>query len=100
MKFREHPLLAYGSFRPWPPMWAGMDNPSERPLGGEAGILTDVRIHDRRIGKISLRMRDNDAKEYLAYLLIDNYGFLLKTYELLKNHLGQPVKDIGNSEIE
>ena len=82
-------------------MWAGTDNPSERPLeGDEAGILTLVKLQDRMLGRISLRMRDSNAREYLSYLLIDDYPFLLKAYEFLKNHVGQPVKDIGNSEIE
>jgi len=54
----------------WPPMWVRLDDPSKQSVeGDEAGVLTEVKIHDLASGRIALGMQEG-SKEYLAHLLI------------------------------
>jgi hypothetical protein len=43
----------------------------------------------------------NDGKaDYLSHLMFDDQQFCLRVYDALKHHVGKPVKDIGDLEIE
>ena len=101
MKFRDNPLLQNGAVQSWPPMWVSTDDGAKRPPAGDAiGTLTQVKIPDLTTGRICLQMRDGEERNYRSYLLIDNYAFLQKTYRLLRSRIGQPIENIGNSDID
>ena len=92
MKLRDHPLMSYGGLPSWPPLLLRMDEP-------EIGTLTHVRIDELSDCRIILRIYDGKT-EYLGYLMFDDDEFCLRVYDLLKRHVGKPVKDIGDIEIE
>jgi hypothetical protein len=99
MKLRDHPLMFYWGLRSWPPLWIRLDEPSKRPFeGDEIGTLTHVRINDLSDCRIVLRMYDGKT-EYLGHLMFDDHEFCLRVYDLLKHHVGKPVKDIGEIDL-
>ena len=101
MHLRDHPLMFHNGIRSWPPMWVRrIDDPSKQPFeGDDFGTLTQISMHALAAARLSLRMKDR-ANEYAAHVLLDDKNFCLLVYTALKNHVGKPVKDIGDIEME
>jgi len=100
MKLRNHPKISYKGFPSWPPMWVRLDDPSKQSVeGDEAGVLTEVKIHDLASGRIALSMQEG-SKEYLAHLLIEDNELFLRVYKLLQKCIWNTIKEIGDVDIE
>ena len=101
MQLRDHPLTSHNGIRSWPPTWVRrIDDPSKRPFeGDDVGTLTQISMHALGKGKLSLRTKAR-ANEYAAQVLFDDKNFCLLVYAALKNHVGKPVKDIGDIELD
>jgi hypothetical protein len=98
MKLREHPLMSYKGLSSWPPMWVRADL-RQQALEQEAGVLSEVRLHDLGSCKIFLGMQ-YDGSRYIGYLWFDDQPFCVETYNLLKSCIGCSIKDIGDTDVE
>jgi hypothetical protein len=99
MLLRDHPLMFYKGNRSWPPAWlwtAGYDNTHPQ---GEIGILKAVlRSHIQPPDRCFLIMEHCGA-EYVGALLLNNPAFCAEIVEVLMQHLGETVRQIGDIDL-
>ena len=92
--------MSQNGFPSWPPIWVHIADPLKRPFkSDEIGVLTQVGLHDQEECRIYLRMHDGDA-DYFSRLLFDDPAFCTKVYEVLQDHVGQPMKNIGDIDSD
>jgi len=78
--------------RAWPPVWLpGGREPSD--AFGADGVLESVSVRCLE-GRLSLRMRYRD-REHIACLCWDPPPSLVDVEQVLRAHLGQTIRDIG-----
>ena len=99
MLLRDHPLMTYKGERSWPPAWlwtAGYDNTHPQ---GEVGILKAVlRSHIQPRERCFLITEHCRAK-YVGALLINDPAFCREIVEVLMQHLGETVQEIGDIDF-
>jgi len=99
MLLRDHPLMTYKGNHSWPPGWlwtAGYDNTHPQ---GEVGILKAVlRSHINPRDRCFLIMEHCGA-EYVGALLLSDPAFCEEIVELLMQHLGETVPEIGDIDL-
>jgi len=101
MHLRSHPLITYGAYRSWPPVWFPASAKAQRKPNprGEVGVLTSVRYYPSRQGRLYLIIEDN-GEVYVGCLLIDNASFCEQLAERLRAECGSTIETIGSLEIE
>lgn len=93
MRLRDHPDLEYQ----WPPSWAAAYSTGDRFLiGDESGTLKGVKVMP---GELVLTA-DYDGRDHSGVLLAQDQEFLTRLAEVLKQHLGEPLEQIGHLEID
>jgi len=99
MLLRDHPLMMYKGNRSWPPAWlwtAGYDTTHRQ---GEVGILkVALRSHISRKTGVFLVM-EHSAAEYVGALLLDDSAFCRGIFEILLQHLGNTIQEIGDIDL-
>jgi len=79
----------------WPPQWAGSYGPGDKFAVGEVGVLTSVkRLPDR----LSLTIK-YEGREHSGSLQWDAPPSLDDMEKVLKAHLGEPIKAIGDLDV-
>ena len=93
MKLRGHPLLQ----QCWPPRWLAFYGPRV-PLAGELGVLEDIRLSS--VGKKRcILLMEHDETRYIAELQFDDEAFCQHFVELVEQHRGKPIAQIGDLDI-
>jgi hypothetical protein len=99
MLLRKHSLMSYRGHAMWPPIWVyGLGAKTEKQPRGEVGLLKEVRYYATKPGRLFLTI-DHEGEEYTGCLLLDDDQFCAKLAELLKNHYGARLDDIGSLDI-
>jgi hypothetical protein len=99
MLLRDHPLMSYKGNRSWPPAWlwtAGYDNTHPK---GEIGILKAVLHSHIQPRDRCLLIMEHCGAEYVGALLLTDTAFCAKIVEVLMQHLGETVQEIGNIDF-
>lgn len=99
MRLREHLLTEGKGLRSWPPLWVCIDKTGPGVIEAEIGTLTRATIRDLGERRISMYMNDGSS-DYLAHLLFDDPEFCVKIYTLLRTHIGKPIQEIGDIDID
>ena|SRR5215510_3817839 len=102
MQLRNHPLMSYRGIRNWPPAWiqtGGLQDIATPTLQGEIGTLTQVLLS--RIGpyKTCYLLIDFKDQSYMGTLLFDDVAFCRQVSNLLENHIGKLIKEIGDLDL-
>jgi hypothetical protein len=96
MRLRDHPLMCYIGAANWPPVW--MELRSGRSIRGELGVLRSVHALSLASNKCFLVMEYQD-KVYLGTLIFDDRVFCAQIYNLVKQHIGLSIKEIGDLDV-
>ena len=100
MKLRNHRLASYDGVRTWPPAWwwrGGDDN--KHPLG-EVGILKEVIPCSVKPANRCYLIMEYEGAEYMGVLRFDSYSFCQRVYDLLLQHCGDSIRQIGAIELD
>jgi hypothetical protein len=96
MELRNHPLMSYRGINSWPPVWTWRGGREHIRPRGEVGVLRDVFLSNVvPRSRIFLIMADN-GEEYMGCVLCSDYTFSGQVYQLLKDHCGQTIAEIGS----
>ena len=99
MFLRDHPLMTYNSNRSWPPAWlwrSGTDNTYPK---GEVGILRDVIPSNVQPCDRCFLIMEHRGAEYIGALLISDHAFCREICDVLIQHRGKTVKEIGDIDL-
>lgn len=99
MELRNHPLMCFLTRPSWPPVWSWIGGKRDQYATGEVGVLREVRMHDLQETKVFLVI-DHDERLYMGCVLFDDAPFALAVYDLLQNHRGERIADIGGLDVD
>jgi hypothetical protein len=91
MRVRE---LKWKEFPIWPPQWTMTDDGA-----GEGGVLLNVRIRNHRILKYIVIEADDAGHKLHGITMLGNPRHLESLYQILSQHIGKPLTEIGDLEI-
>jgi hypothetical protein len=95
MKLREHPLISLG----WPPAWWWRTGGENKHPRGEVGTLREVRPYSIQPADRFYLIMENEGAEYLGVLLVEDYTFCQQVFELLLEHCGRTIREIGDIDV-
>ncbi|HEY1269262.1 MAG TPA: hypothetical protein VGH16_18530 [Candidatus Binatia bacterium] len=101
MRLREHPLMNCMTRRAWPPsQWKSVGGQQDVFLTGEIGILKEIRIatSSPRMTKLYLLI-EVEKRLYMGISLIEDSAFARQVYELLEEHLDEPIASVGDLDV-
>ena len=98
MELRHHPLMNSGAAKNWPPVWAQAVKDGGKIVEGEIGILKYAQT-DRRLSNKCFLVIEHGDEHYNGTLSFDDTRFFLLVSHLLKNHVGRPIKEIGDLDL-
>src|SRR5262245_42478459 len=97
MELRDHPLMVYRSIRNWPPIWTKKSRPIT--LRGEIGTLNRVVLTRIEPPKKCFLFIDFNGESYTGTLIFDDASFCRQISDLLRQHSGKSIKDIGDLDL-
>lgn len=98
MKLRDHPALEISGVHYWPPVWMHTQTRPFKRLEGEVGVFTGTKINDDLPSAIFLLM-EFEQQRYMGFLTCGDPGFCDLLDRLLQDHIGRPVKEIGDLDV-
>ena len=101
MELRSHPLMSFFGRRSWPPVWSWIGGKRDQYATGEVGVLREVRMHEAA-AEACLRVYlliDYDERLYMGCLLFDDAPFERAVYDLLEQHRGERIEDLGRLDV-
>jgi hypothetical protein len=87
-----------GAAKNWPPIWAQATKDGGKKAEGEIGILK-YALTDRRLSNKCFLVIEHGNERYNGTLSFDDAKFFLFVSHLLKNHIGRPIKEIGDLDL-
>jgi hypothetical protein len=90
--------MSYRGVRSWPPVWTRSRTYGAKPLAGEVGVLTYVYSNRRVVNKCFLVI-DYEQETYVGSLVCADRSFCAEISDLLRNHIGQSLREIGDLEL-
>jgi hypothetical protein len=99
MKLRDHPLMCSVDMRAWPPTWLWRGGSEDTRPTGEVGLLKDVILSDIDPPTRCFLVMQHMGAEYIGCLSFENSGFCREIYEVLGEHRGNSIDEIGNVDI-
>jgi hypothetical protein len=100
MRLRNHRLASYDGTRTWPPSWSWRGGDDNKDPMGEVGILKEVIPCSIKPANRCYLIMEYEGAEYLGVLRFDSYSFCQRVYDLLLQHCGESIKQIGAIEME
>jgi len=98
-KLREHPELIDQGVRTWPPNWVRTGGKETTATDGEIGILKHVKTYDSISSRCFLFIEHNGAT-FMGRVSCDSAMVCQVLVNLLKRHIGEPLRSIGDLPIE
>jgi hypothetical protein len=100
MELRRHPFMFYRGRSNWAPVWVWKQGTKKKeiPPRVEIGILRQVwraRVKPEAL----FLLIEHEANEYMGCLLFDNREVCQRVHELLRQHLGNRIEDIGSLDV-
>jgi hypothetical protein len=96
MKLREHPMMTHRGAPIWPPIW--VEKYGDRKLTGEIGELTHLGNNPHESPALFLHIT-HEGIAYCGSLPIEDLAFRLTVHNLLRQHIGRSIKEIGDLDL-
>ena len=94
--------MTYRGLRNWPPSWiqsGGLHDITTPTLLGEVGILTQVLLSRIEPRTRCILLIDFKDQSYMGILLFDDAAFCRQVHDLLQQHLGESIRQVGNVDV-
>src|SRR5262245_20850139 len=94
--------MSYRGLRNWPPSWVqtgGLRNIATPTLIGEVGMLTEVMLSRIEPHTRCFLLIDFKQQSWMGVLLFDDAAFCRQVHDLLQQHLGESIRQIGNLDV-
>lgn len=98
MQLRNHPLMRRYGVPSWPPIWTLTRSQSEKTVRGEVGVLTYV-IGNHQVTNRCYPVIEYEKERYMGCLLVGDITFCSQVSEILRNHIGRSIKEIGDFDL-
>ena len=96
---REHPALRLsGGLRSWPPVWVCSRTQPFKTITGEIGVFTGTILHEGLPSTLFIRM-EYQNEPYMGFLVVGEPMFCLQLNNVLQEHIGRTIADIGQIEL-
>jgi len=99
MLLRDHPLLSYRGIPSWPPTWTWIEGEENKKPKGEIGTLIAVKLSVIEPPNRCYLLVHHQGSTYMGCLLINDLSFCAQITELLQNHCGHSLQDIGDLDL-
>jgi hypothetical protein len=84
----------------WPPQWTKIEGLGDNKLTGEIGKLNSVSLSRLEPPTACYLLIEVGASSYMGAIMCDDDDDLCrKIYDLLQNHIGKPIKEIGDLDL-
>jgi hypothetical protein len=97
VKLRDHLLLRHAGGSNWPPVWMQRRIDGFKAQTGEIGVLIYVHAASGS-NKCDLAIVDEN-ENYTGTLLFDDAKSCHQIADLLRQHIGKSIKDIGDLDV-
>jgi hypothetical protein len=97
MKLRDHPLMSYRGVPNWPPVWTQMRIGGVKIVKGEVGVL--IYVHAGGASNTCYLLIEHENENYIGNLVFDDPPFCHQIIDLLQQHPGGLVKEIGELDV-
>jgi hypothetical protein len=98
MELRNHPLMRYYGMPVWPPKWSPTEQPSNKILRGEIGILKRVS-YSSMTGFACHLYIEYEGRNYIGTILMDDAAFCRQLYFVLQRHAEHSLDEIGSLDL-
>ena len=95
LKLRDHPLIRHAGG--WPPVWTQRRLDGFKAQTGEVGVLIYVHAASGSI-KCDLVI-EYENEYYTGTLLFDEARFCHQVADLLRQHIGKSITEIGDLDV-
>jgi len=95
---RDHPLMIRRGVHNWPPVWTKGANQDVKRVIGEVGILR--YIHANSVSNRCFLIAENERELYTGTLILDDVKFCRQVVDILRKHVGRPIKEIGDLDVQ
>ena len=99
MLLRHHPLFRYRGIPSWPPAWTWIEGEENKTPKGEIGTLIAVKLSVIEPPNRCYLIIYDQGSTYMGCLLINDLRFCAQLTELLQNHCGHSIRDIGGLDL-
>lgn len=102
MRLRDHPKMRYKGEPNWPPQWGGAYRSGAKSPIGEVGILKSVQKvgADAALPAHLLLAIEFERATWSGDLMLDDLNIFNRLYKKLCDCIGQPIREIGDTEID
>jgi hypothetical protein len=98
VELRNHPLMRYYGIRSWPPNWSPIEQPKNKCISGEVGVLRRVS-YTSMAGYACHLYTEYEGRNYIGTLLIDDGAFCRQLHFVLHHHVNLPIEEIGSLDM-
>jgi len=98
LPLRNHPELIIGRHPSWPPIWVHTRTEPYKELTGEVGVFTGTILYEFAPTRLYVQMEFN-GERYLGCLMTQTAVFNRQLHDLLQNHIGLSIKEIGDLDL-
>ena len=99
MLLRDHPLITHEGNRSWPPAWLLTAGYYTSHPQGEVGILKAVLQSLINPRDRCFLIMEHCGAEYIGALLLSDPAFCEEIVEVLMQHLGEMIQEIGDIDL-
>jgi hypothetical protein len=71
-----------------------VDGPGKKKPNGEIGTLKEVKVS--KTANRCFLVIDHERSTYIGTLFINDFAFFVQLSNLLRNHCGKPLREIGS----
>jgi hypothetical protein len=97
VKLRDHPLIRHSGGLNWPPVWTQRRIDGFKAHTGDVGVL--IYVHAASGSNKCDLVIEYENENYTGTLLFDEAKFCHQVADLLRQHIGKSIKDIGDLEV-
>jgi hypothetical protein len=97
IKLRDHPLIRHSGGLNWPPVWMQRKIDGFKAMTGEDGVLIYVHAASG-LDRCDLVI-EYENENYTGTLLFNEAKFCHQVADLLRQHIGKSLKNIGDLEV-
>jgi hypothetical protein len=98
MELRNHPLMRYYGLSCWPPRWSPTEEPRNKCVTGEVGVLKRVS-YSSMAGYACHMYIEYEGRNYIGTLLVDDAAFCRDLFFVLHHNTNRSMEDIGSLDL-
>jgi len=89
--------MTNGSAPNWPPLWMQSRIVGGKAMNGEVGVL--IYVHAAADSRKCYVVIEDENENYTGTLVFDNARLCRQVADVLQQHLGRSIKEIGDLEV-